>query len=142
MNELDAITENLRNKGYRSSSIRRNVLKILSQTNRPLFTSEIITLLNQINLNPNKSTVYRETDKLLIEGVLREVDLLDGKKRYELNSKQCHHHFVCNVCQGIECIDLNSEIHEFIQVMEKEKGFEVQEHMLELFGICRSCKSK
>jgi Fur family transcriptional regulator, ferric uptake regulator len=142
MDNIINIQESLKLKGYRSSAVRDWILKLLSESKKPLFASEILDVLKKVGLSPNKTTVYRETDKLLAEGIIREVDLLDGKKRYELSSNGCHHHFVCRKCSAIECIDLGEEIHLLVDALEKKNGFKVKEHMLEMFGVCKKCNKK
>jgi Fe2+ or Zn2+ uptake regulation protein len=39
----------------------------------------------------------------------------------------------------MQVIEGNEEITEYISMIEKETGYAVDEHWLQLFGSCRSC---
>ena len=139
MSDISEINKTLLEKGYRSSPIRDAILKVLTTFSKPLSAGDIIELLEKNNLFPNKTTVYRETDKLLDESIIKEIDLLDGKKRYELNKNDHHHHVICRACGKVECVDMENDLDFMEKQIEKSTKFKIESHTLEFFGICEKC---
>jgi Fur family ferric uptake transcriptional regulator len=52
----------------------------------------------------DKATFYRNISKFEEEGILNSFESNDRKRYFELKSNP-HAHFVCVVCNSIECID-------------------------------------
>jgi len=137
--DINNITQKLKKKGYRNSINRDSIIEILEERNLPLSTDELIKELNSLGLHPNKTTVYRDIYVLLGENFINEVDLLDGKKRYEINRRH-HHHFICTKCKDISCVETENDLNNLESKIEKEQGFKIKSHVLEFFGLCRKCK--
>ena len=142
MNATD-ILKRLKGSGYRITSVRRAVADILASASQPLAVEDMLQQLDERGLVPNKTTVYRELDFLVGEGLALEVDFSEGKKRYELSSHGHHHHLVCTECKAVEGVDIQEQgLAEEEGRMLQEKGFTVTRHMLEFFGICKKCSAK
>lgn len=109
-----------------------NVLDLISRSKLPVDASYLIE-----KLKVNKTTVYRQIDKLVDDNKIVEVELGDGKKRYELKDLKHHHHLVCNKCGMIEDIELNEEI--ILKELSIKTNFKVENHSLEFFGNCVNC---
>ncbi|MBI2074622.1 MAG: transcriptional repressor, partial [Candidatus Levybacteria bacterium] len=87
----------------------------------------------------DKVTVFRIINALFEKGIVKSVQLNEGKLRYEHSAKADHHHLVCEKCGNIEDIsDCNIEALE--KDIEKKKKFKVKSHSLEFFGICNLCQ--
>ncbi len=109
-----------------------NVLTVLEKQKYPVDVSYLVK-----KLDVNKTTVYRQLEKYIAEGKIIEVELGDGKKRYELKSLDHHHHLICNNCGKLEDIEFD-ESQIMKQVGSKTK-FKIEKHSLEFFGICAEC---
>lgn len=109
-----------------------NVLTVLEKQKYPVDVSSLVK-----KLDVNKTTVYRQLEKYIAEGKIIEVELGDGKKRYELKSLDHHHHLICNNCGKLEDIEFD-ESQIMKQVGSKTK-FKIEKHSLEFFGICAEC---
>ena len=134
------ILAELKTRGHRITKVRSAVLEILNKTKIPTPAAEIISDLKQYGLPVNKTTVYREIDFLLSERIVREVDLLDGKKRYEiLAENDHHHHMICTECKSIKCIDMHHDLDKLESDLLKKFKFKVTSHSLEFFGLCQKC---
>jgi len=73
------------------------------------------------------------------KGLLKPIQLNEGKYRYELASISDHHHLVCESCGNIEDIsDCSIDLLE--KDIETKKEFKVTSHSLEFFGICANCQ--
>lgn len=81
------------------------------------------------------ATVYRNIRRLLDDGVLHPIDLPGVPSRYELAGKEHHHHFHCRGCDRVfEVEDCPGRL-----LALAPPGFQVQEHEIVLYGLCREC---
>jgi Fe2+ or Zn2+ uptake regulation protein len=139
MNAVDELLAKLRAKGYRSSRLKRRILEYLTQSQLPMTIPDIMNQLEKEEIPFNKSSLYRETDKLLEENIIIEIDLLDGIKRYEINNEVHHHHALCVTCGAVICVDIPNDLEQVEKQLEQKEGFTVNGHVLEFFGVCRRC---
>lgn len=87
----------------------------------------------------DKSTVYRNLDKLLSNWVILEDFSKSLEKSYSIKNNH-HHHFICNNCNKTENIwcFLNSEI----EKLEHKFWFKVKNHSFILNWVCQKCAVK
>jgi Fur family ferric uptake transcriptional regulator len=88
---------------------------------------------------PGLTTVYRSLESLVSQGLVQEVVLGDGERRYEMvHPGEHHHHLVCEKCRKSVHLDecLVEQIEENIRT---KHGFRIKSHLLELFGVCQDC---
>lgn len=109
-----------------------NVIDILEKSSSPLDAATLVS-----RLRVNKTTVYRQIEKLLNSGEIVEVDLGEGKKRYESKNLKHHHHLVCKNCGNLEDVDLDESV--LIDQLRRKTSFNIQSHNLEFFGLCVKC---
>lgn len=131
----------LRSRGYRITVLRRQLGLILEAAERPLSPPEIVKLLHARHFEVNKTSVYRELDSLKSAGLVFEFDLRDGAKRYELaRGSPHHHHLICDKCGGITCAEICFDEKKIAKLAKHDYGFEVSDHVLDLYGLCSECK--
>ena len=87
------------------------------------------------------TTVYRMMKLLADCGLAREVDLADGITRYEhLFNHEHHDHMVCMQCG--QFIEFYNPALETLQDSASEQlGFTVTDHRLQIYGLCKDCRS-
>lgn len=86
------------------------------------------------------ATVYRNLQVLEESGKLDAVRNADGEVVYRLcEDSGHHHHLVCEVCGEAEEVDL-TEVEPFLLRAASQKGFQLTNHELELFGRCANCR--
>jgi len=100
---LTEIYDTLRNNGFRITSQREYILDVFLKNKQGLHLSveDLRRILKtQHNLSVSTATVYRTVKQLHELGILREVDLAEDHKHYELvqGDKEHHHHIVCLNC--------------------------------------------
>jgi len=130
-------TKGLKTKGLKVTPARLAIFETLFKIKHPETVQEIHKKLkkNKIDL----VTLYRTLDSFEKMGLVRKVDLHKDAVYYELNMEH-HHHIVCIKCGTIEdfkvCnIDLLTK-----KIIRKASNFKtINEHCLELFGICNAC---
>lgn len=138
--KVEKLIKDLQNRGYRDSRLKRRIIELIFLSKKPISVPEIIEKLDIEKEPYNKSSLYREIEKLLSEEVTIEIDLLDGKKRYELNNYVHHHHALCTKCGAVICVDIPNNLEEVEDKLFEQNGFKVSGHVLEFFGVCEECQ--
>jgi Fur family ferric uptake transcriptional regulator len=117
---------------------RISVLSFLEHTNQPLAVDTIFDHLKDEHDEADRATIYRIVETFALKGIVKRLELNEGKYRYELAGED-HHHLICEVCGRIEDIsDCNIEALE--KDIKKRKNFLVKKHSLEFFGVCQLCQ--
>ncbi len=131
------ILDTLKNKGYRITKPRQEILKILE--GYPITVNDIFTTLKHKKLSADLASVYRSMELFKKIGIVEEVELGDGKRRYELiDADNHHHHIVCNSCGVIEDITVQED--KILNEVKNKSNFQITKHSLKFFGICKSCQ--
>jgi Fur family peroxide stress response transcriptional regulator len=112
------------------------VLKIAKKlghaTNSEILEKSLATLPS---LSP--TTVHRITKRLIENGLLAEGPKINGQILVDANIFP-HDHFLCNDCNGIKDLTINSSIRDQIK---NELGVERLPSSLTIYGDCKSCLS-
>ena len=88
------------------------------------------------------TTVYRTMKLLADSGLAREIDLADGVTRYEhLYNHDHHDHMICMRC-GVSIEFYNASIEAIQDAASERLGFKVTDHRLQIYGICKNCRTK
>lgn len=122
--------------GIRYTKPRKLVFEALEHLSKPVSANEINDYLkNRIDL----TSVYR-TLSLLVKSEMVNVILFgEGKKRYELKSKnEHHHHLVCEKCGDVEDVEMKESI--LLESVKERSKFVIKKHNLEFFGLCPDCQ--
>lgn len=96
----------LRSEGLRATRSRMAVLAVLHEYAMPLSHQQIMDKLEE---NNDKATVWRLLADLSERGLLRRMDLGDRVWRYELYDKcrpvsEDHPHLLCEKCGDVQCL--------------------------------------
>lgn len=133
-------SDELRQFKLKATPARLAVMKYLEETKEPVDVSMVIDYLRRRDVDTDPATVFRIMKAFTDKGLTKQVQFLEGKKRYELAGKGDHHHLICTDCGKIE--DVEDKV---MSDLEKEifqnKHFKVKSHVLEFFGICKNCQS-
>ena len=128
----------------RKTIISTKVLDLLKKSNTPLSITQILDFLGKINIKPNKTTIYRLIDKLIETKIVTTITFSDSKTYFELTNKGHHHHFYCDSCNHIYCLDschvdkLNINLNELLP----SQLFKISRHDFNLYGVCEKCINK
>jgi len=140
--EKNIFIEFLRKKGLKLTKQREEILVSFLKVEKHLSTEDLYKIVKKKNSSVGQATVFR-TLKLLTEaGIAREIDLADKITRFEHAYNHQHHdHIICSECSRlIEAYD--SKIEELQNDLCEKFGFSPTNHKLQIFGICKQCKSK
>ena len=133
----DQIVQALKEKQLRVTPQRFAVYaNLLDRTDHP--TAEQILLdLNRDAPMSSQATVYSSLQALYKAGLVREVLLEEGVRRYDANVVP-HHHFRCESCGTIEDIAWD-EIRD-LSVGGLRPGLRVERYEVTVYGYCEACK--
>ncbi len=115
------------------------VLEALLDSKNPLTIDE---LQSKLSGSVAKSTLYRVLNDLKKIKILHEFTSPDNSTVVELllEDHSHHHHLFCSDCGEIIDIEMSSEFEnllaEEIKKVEKQFNFEIQDHRVEMFGVC------
>ncbi|ODN30934.1 Fur family transcriptional regulator [Fervidobacterium thailandense] len=144
---VDSLKKELKERKYRMTPQREQVLKVFIETNSEhLGAEEVYRYLLSKRINVSKATVYRTVDLLVELGFLRKLQFDEGVYRYELVDKDNKHsHFICNSCGKI--YELKDELSpdkilkDYTDLL-RAQGFEVNEFDVKFRGMCPKCSKK
>jgi Fur family transcriptional regulator, ferric uptake regulator len=131
--------EELNEVELRATPARIALMQLLETSDKPLDVQSMIDFLEKRDIKTDPATVFRIINMFTEKGLVKPIQLNEGKFRYELTDKADHHHLVCDNCGSIEDIS-DCNIHALEKEIEKMKQFKVTNHSLEFFGICKSCQ--
>lgn len=127
--------------GVRLTKTRQALARLFAHTRTPLSVPDILIALCAKGRKVNKTTIYRELERMQRLGIVASTQLGDRKQYYELALRDHHHHLVCMRCEKVEDIEVNeAELVREEQNASKQKQFMVLRHSLEFFGLCQQCQ--
>jgi Fur family ferric uptake transcriptional regulator len=132
----------LREQGLPITQQREAVAQVVFSSAGHLSVEEIEQRLRQGEERIGKATIYRTLDLLVKSKLVEEHDFGEGFKRYEhrLSRQPVHEHLICIECGTV--IEFRSdEVARIEQRVVSEHGFEPTRHRLEIYGLCRECRS-
>lgn len=102
LHDLNSLKSSLHQRGFRMTAQREKILQIFQTLTQGehLSAEDLHRILLQQAERISLSTVYRTLHLMTHMGLLRELELAEGHKHYELNlaSTNLHHHMVCMQC--------------------------------------------
>ncbi len=130
----------LKERGYRITAPRRQVLRVLADAERPLSPYEIQELLKQKGEYLNHVTIYRVLELLCSLNLAHKVLLTGGFVICSLgDANGCHRFMLCR-----KCGKLNEYVSEALCAEETEiaeaLGFCTEQHFSEFSGVCVRCQ--
>ena len=142
MEHQEPLFKILRDHKLRLTKTRKAIVNVLSANRMPLPVSELLRAMEKIGVKVNKTTVYRELERLQKLSVISSVQLGDRKQFYELAHREHHHHLVCVKCETVKDVGVDEKKLLFQEhKLSGEKKFMVLRHSLEFFGLCAKCQS-
>ncbi len=132
----------LREQGLPITQQREAVAQVVFSSNGHLSVEEIEQRLREGADRIGKATIYRTLDLLVKSKLVEEHDFGEGFKRYEhrLSRQPVHEHLICLSC-GIVIEFRSDEVARVETRVTQEFGFEPARHRLEIYGLCKECRS-
>jgi Fur family transcriptional regulator, stress-responsive regulator len=95
---VEPLVARLRNRGWRLTAQRRVIAEAMTGEHVHLTADEVFERARQALPEVSRATVYNTLHELVGMGELLEMTHADGRKRYDPNVAERHHHLVCVDC--------------------------------------------
>jgi Fur family transcriptional regulator, ferric uptake regulator len=131
----------LKANGLKFTIQREVILEMLYNSDEHLTPEGLHHLIQQRHpeLNTGIATVYRTLSLLEESEMVTSLSFGAQGKKYELGAKDHHDHIICTQCGSItEFVDEQIELRQ--QEITKALGFTMQEHSMQIYGICKNCQ--
>ena len=126
----------LKASGLKATLPRLKILEIFQNSEvRHLTAEDVYKILLAENMDVGLATVYRVQTQFEQAGLLHRNHFETGKAIFELNAGSHHDHLVCLDCGRVEEF-YDEEIESRQQMIAKERGFNISEHSLAIYGNC------
>jgi len=137
---VESWLDSLQEKGYRVTAPRRAIVSIVANSARALDAIELFDLGREGHPRLGLVTVYRTLEKLEDLGLVQRVHQPGGCNMY-LRAPQGHEHLLlCKSCGQMEYFR-GDDLSDLIAETSSRSGYQIQEHWLQLFGLCLNCQS-
>lgn len=132
--------QSLAGAGCRITAPRRAVMRVLQETCVPLLPQDILAQGRREHRKLGLVTVYRTLTLLTELDLVRRVHSEDGCHGYVSASPGHQHHVICERCSGAAEFPGEDDIRALIERVETGTGYRVDDHLLQLFGLCPDCQ--
>jgi Fur family transcriptional regulator, stress-responsive regulator len=132
---VDALVVRLRNRGWRLTAQRRVIAEAMTGEHVHLTADEVFERARAALPEVSRATVYNTLNELVAMGELVELTHADGRKRYDPNVEERHHHLVCVDCGRM--LDVPAEEPHLPE--EQRHGFELLDVAVVFRARCPDC---
>jgi len=131
----------LRKAGLKVTLPRMKILDILEHTSsRHQSAEDVYMALLDTGEDIGLATVYRVLTQFEAAGLVTRHHFEGGHSVFELNEGSHHDHIVC-----VKCGQVDEFIDETIEKRQKaiaaDLGYELTDHCLYMYGICKKCQA-
>ena len=132
---LTALSDN----GYRLTGARRAVVEIIAESPRALTPLEVFDLARAAHPELGLVSVYRTLEKLEELHLIQRVHQPEGCQAF-VSANQGHQHMLlCQKCGKVTFFE-GDDLENLISAISGKTGYKIQEHWLQLFGLCATCR--
>lgn len=133
----------LNEKGWRLTPQRETILQVFQNLpkGKHLSAEDLYELLKDEGDPISLSTIYRTLKLMARMGILRELELAEGHKHYELNQPypHHHHHLICVRCNKTIEFKSDSILKVGTKTAQKE-GYHLLDCQLTIHAVCPGCQ--
>ncbi len=135
--------KNLLKRNNLKFTIQREViLETLYNSDEHLSPESLYNLIQERHpqLNTGIATIYRTLTLLEESDIVTSLSFGAQGKKYELGAKEHHDHMICTKC-GLITEFVDEEIEKRQQIISQSLGFQMTDHSMQIYGICKNCQS-
>ncbi len=132
----------LNERGWRLTPQRETILQVFQNlpNGNHLSAEDLYEMLKQEGEMISLSTIYRTLKLMARMGILRELELAEGHKHYEINQPyHHHHHLICVRCNKTIEFKNESVLKIGTKTAQKE-GYHLLDCQLTIHALCPTCQ--
>lgn len=134
-NRVEPLLDRLRDRGWRLTAQRRVIAEVMTGEHVHLTADDVFERARAILPEVSRATVYNTLNELVGMGELLEMSHADGRKRYDPNVGERHHHLVCVDCGRM--LDVTAD--EPRLPVDQQHGFELLTVEVVFRARCPDC---
>lgn len=132
----------LRKAGLKVTLPRVKILDILEGSDsRHQSAEDVYKALLDTGEDIGLATVYRVLTQFEAAGLVKRHHFEGGHSVFELNAGAHHDHILCVKCGRVDEF-VDETIEQRQQAIATDLGYEMTDHCLYMYGVCRDCRSK
>jgi Fur family transcriptional regulator, ferric uptake regulator len=132
--------EQLSENGYRLTEARRAVVETVEKSTRALTPVEVYDMARKRYRALGLVTVYRTLEKLEELHLIQRVHQPQGCQAFISAGAGHQHLLLCRNCGQVEFFD-GDDLDGLTKTISKRTGYKINEHWLQLFGLCAACSA-
>ncbi|MCU7853041.1 MAG: ferric iron uptake transcriptional regulator [Candidatus Thiodiazotropha sp. (ex Monitilora ramsayi)] len=133
--------QEIRKAGLKVTLPRVKILELLeNSTQRHVSAEDVYKLLIDKGEEIGLATVYRVLTQFEAAGLVTRHNFEGGHAVFELDRGEHHDHIVCVVCGKVEEF-MDATIEQRQREVANERGFEMADHSLIIYGRCNEHKN-
>ncbi len=129
----------LQQNGYRLTGARRAVVETVQKSTRALTPLQVYDMARKKYRALGLVTVYRTLEKLEELHIIQRVHQPLGCQAFITASSGHEHLLLCNNCGKANLFE-GDDLDGLIKSIARKTGYQISEHWLQLFGLCRDCR--
>jgi len=131
----------LQDEGYRITKSRKAVIEVIATSHYVISPMDVFEQARQTYPNLGLVTVYRTFDKLTELGLIQRVHQPSGCHGFVPAFTGHQHLLICERCGLVRFFSGDEEgIKPLLDSVEAQSGFHINNHWLQLFGLCKACQ--
>ena len=135
-------TKDLKQAGLKATLPRIKILTLLEENIiRHVSAEDVYKTLLESGEDLSLATVYRVLTQFEQAGLVTRHHFEGGHSVFELNEGGHHDHILCVKCGRVDEF-VDSVIEERQQKIAAEKGYNMTDHSLYIFGVCETCQKR
>ena len=134
---MTPLVDRLRDRGWRLTAQRRVIAEAFTGEHVHLAADEVLERARGALPEVSLATVYNTLNELVHLGEVQELPHADGRKRYDPNVTEAHHHLVCVDCGRM--LDVVGE--DPVLPASEQHGFQLLAVEVTFRARCPACAS-
>ncbi len=140
MVDPSALVSALDRAGYRLTAPRVAVAELIAEHEGHFTAADLVAHARARHLGIGRATIFRALEVLAELRAIQRIDLPTGEHAYVACEPLHHHHVVCSRCGRVTDI-ADEGLRAVVREVSRRTGYRVDEHRLELFGVCPACQA-
>lgn len=135
-------SQDLKKAGLKATLPRLKILKFLEDSKiRHMSAEDVYKAMLESGDEVGLATIYRVLTQFEAAGLVTRHHFDEGHSMFELNQGTHHDHILCVKCGRVDEF-MDPIIEERQHKIAEEKGYEMTDHALYIYGVCSTCRGE